>query len=81
VCLTCCSRDLLVRIDQICHQKRIKFFAGDVFGFHGFTFADLGDHEFVEEKTKVTKVSSGLEDGPDTKKVKLDPSETTMVKK
>ncbi|XP_010002782.1 PREDICTED: SUMO-activating enzyme subunit 1, partial [Chaetura pelagica] len=81
VCLTCCSRDLMVKIDQICHQNRIKFFAGDVFGFHGFMFADLGDHEFVEEKTKVTKVSSGVEDGPDTKKAKLDPSETTMVKK
>lgn len=33
------------------------------------------------EKTKVAKVSPGVEDGPDAKKVKLDSSETTMVKK
>lgn len=33
------------------------------------------------EKTKVAKVSQGVEDGPDTKRAKLDSSETTMVKK
>uniref|UniRef100_A0A8C0AVV6 SUMO-activating enzyme subunit 1 n=1 Tax=Buteo japonicus TaxID=224669 RepID=A0A8C0AVV6_9AVES len=80
VCLTCCSRDVMVKIDQICHKNSIKFFTGDVFGYHGYMFADLGEHEFVEEKTKVAKVSPGVEDGPDTKKAKLD-SETTMVKK
>lgn len=51
------------------------------FGYHGYTFANLGEHEFVEEKTKVAKVSQGVEDGPDTKRAKLDSSETTMVKK
>uniref|UniRef100_A0A8B9P974 SUMO1 activating enzyme subunit 1 n=1 Tax=Apteryx owenii TaxID=8824 RepID=A0A8B9P974_APTOW len=81
VCLTCCSRDVMVKIDQICHKNSIKFFTGDVFGYHGYMFANLGEHEFVEEKTKVTKVSPGVEDGPDTKKAKLDSSETTMVKK
>uniref|UniRef100_G1LNZ6 SUMO-activating enzyme subunit 1 n=1 Tax=Ailuropoda melanoleuca TaxID=9646 RepID=G1LNZ6_AILME len=81
VCLTCCSRDVIVKVDQICHQNSIKFFTGDVFGYHGYTFANLGEHEFVEEKTKVAKVSHGVEDGPDTKRAKLDSSETTMVKK
>ncbi|XP_051693349.2 SUMO-activating enzyme subunit 1 [Oryctolagus cuniculus] len=81
VCLTCCSRDVIVKVDQICHKNSIKFFTGDVFGYHGYTFANLGEHEFVEEKTKVAKVSQGVEDGPDTKRVKLDSSETTMVKK
>nr|XP_009668599.1 PREDICTED: SUMO-activating enzyme subunit 1 [Struthio camelus australis] len=81
VCLTCCSRDVMVKIDQICHKNSIKFFTGDVFGYHGYMFTNLGEHEFVEEKTKVTKVSPGVEDGPDTKKTKLDSSETTMVKK
>uniref|UniRef100_A0A8D2GFG4 SUMO-activating enzyme subunit 1 n=1 Tax=Theropithecus gelada TaxID=9565 RepID=A0A8D2GFG4_THEGE len=69
VCLTCCSRDVIVKVDQICHKNSIKFFTGDVFGYHGYTFANLGEHEFVEEKTKVAKV------------IKLDSSETTMVKK
>ncbi|XP_075771223.1 SUMO-activating enzyme subunit 1 [Pelodiscus sinensis] len=81
VCLTCCSRCVMVKVDQICHQNGIKFFAGDVFGYYGYMFADLGAHEFVEEKTKVTKSSQGVEDGPDTKKAKLDSTETTMVKK
>ncbi|NWX20505.1 SAE1 enzyme, partial [Aegotheles bennettii] len=81
VCLTGCSRDTMVKIDQICHKNSVKFFTGDIFGYHGFMFADLGQHEFVEEKTKVAKVSSGLEDGPDAKKAKVDSSETTMVKK
>ncbi|PKK17079.1 SUMO1 activating enzyme subunit 1, partial [Columba livia] len=81
VCLTCCSRDVMVKINQICHKNSVKFFTGDVFGYHGYMFADLGEHEFVEEKTKITKVNPGVEDGPDTKKAKLDSSETTMVKK
>ncbi|XP_007941067.1 SUMO-activating enzyme subunit 1 [Orycteropus afer afer] len=81
VCLTCCSRDVIVKVDQICYKNSIKFFTGDVFGYHGYTFANLGEHEFVEEKTKVAKVSQGVEDGPDTKRARLDPAETTMVKK
>lgn len=48
VCVTCCSRDAMLRIDHICHQNGIKFFAGDVFGYHGYAFADLGEHDFVE---------------------------------
>ncbi|XP_053123332.1 SUMO-activating enzyme subunit 1 isoform X2 [Hemicordylus capensis] len=81
VCLTCCSREVLVKIDQICHKNGIRFFMGDVFGCHGYMFANLGEHEFVEEKMKVAKASRGVEDGPDTKKAKLDVTETTLVKK
>ncbi|NXC11705.1 SAE1 enzyme, partial [Orthonyx spaldingii] len=81
VCLTCCSRESMVRINQICHKSGVKFFTGDVFGYHGFMFADLGHHDFVEEKAKVAKVSSGLEDGPEAKRARLEPPETTMVKK
>uniref|UniRef100_A0A8D0H7X7 SUMO-activating enzyme subunit 1 n=1 Tax=Sphenodon punctatus TaxID=8508 RepID=A0A8D0H7X7_SPHPU len=81
VCLTCCSRDVILKVDQICHKNSIKFFTGDVFGYHGYMFANLGEHEFVEEKTKVAKAGQGVEDGPDTKKAKLDSTETTMVKK
>ncbi|XP_032939864.1 SUMO-activating enzyme subunit 1 [Catharus ustulatus] len=81
VCLTCCSRESMVRINQICHKNGIKFFTGDVFGYHGYMFADLGEHEFVEEKPKVPKGSSGLEDGPEAKRARLEPTETTMVKK
>ncbi|XP_068106829.1 SUMO-activating enzyme subunit 1 isoform X1 [Hyperolius riggenbachi] len=81
VCLTCCSRDLLVKVDQICYQNNIKFFAGDSFGYHGYMFADLGEHEFVEEKMKVTKANKDVEDGPEAKKSKIDSTESTMIKK
>uniref|UniRef100_A0A8U8AYT7 THIF-type NAD/FAD binding fold domain-containing protein n=1 Tax=Geospiza parvula TaxID=87175 RepID=A0A8U8AYT7_GEOPR len=81
VCLTCCSKESMVRINQICHKNGIKFFTGDVFGYHGYMFADLGQHEFVEEKPKVAKVSAGVEDGPEAKRARLEPAETTMVKK
>ncbi|XP_060639686.2 SUMO-activating enzyme subunit 1-like [Anolis sagrei] len=81
VCLTCCSKEALVKVEQICHKNNIKFFTGDVFGYHGYMFANLGEHEFVEEKTKAVKASQGAEDGPDSKKAKLDLTETTLVKK
>ncbi|XP_058678861.1 SUMO-activating enzyme subunit 1 isoform X2 [Ammospiza caudacuta] len=81
VCLTCCSKESMVRINQICHKNGVKFFSGDVFGYHGFMFCDLGLHEFVEEKPKVPKGSSGLEDGPEAKRARLEAPETTMVKK
>lgn len=38
----------IIRIDQICREKNIKFFAGDVWGTFGFCFADLQQHKFVE---------------------------------
>ncbi|XP_069631365.1 SUMO-activating enzyme subunit 1 isoform X2 [Haliaeetus albicilla] len=81
VCLTCCSWDVMVANLVDLHKNSVKFFTGDVFGYHGYMFADLGEHEFVEEKTKVAKVSPGMEDGLDTKKAKLDSLETTIVKK
>ncbi|XP_066559960.1 SUMO-activating enzyme subunit 1 [Amia ocellicauda] len=82
VCLTCCSRDLMIQVDQICTENNIKFFGGDVFGYHGYMFSNLGpEHQFVEEKPKVVKPTEEVNDGPEAKKAKIDPSETTMVKK
>lgn len=48
VCLTCCTQEVLLKVDQICNKHGIKFFTGDVFGYHGYMFANLGEHEFVE---------------------------------
>ncbi|XP_069764034.1 SUMO-activating enzyme subunit 1 [Narcine bancroftii] len=81
VCLTCCPRDVMIQIDQFCRTNNIKFFAGDIFGYHGYMFADLGEHEFVEEKQKVVKLEPGEEEGSKAKKVKIDPNETIMIKK
>lgn len=48
VCATCCTKEQMIRINNICHSQGIKFFAGDVFGYYGYMFADLNDHEYVE---------------------------------
>ncbi|XP_055752078.1 SUMO-activating enzyme subunit 1-like [Salvelinus fontinalis] len=83
VCLTGCSRDLMVRVDQLCVQHNIKVFCGDVFGYHGYMFSDLGqEHNYVEEKPKVVKPKTeDSNDGPEAKKTKIVPNETTMIKK
>lgn len=83
VCLTGCSRDLMVRVDQLCSQHNIKVFCGDIYGYYGYMFCNLGrEHNYVEEKPKSVKPTGNLtEDGPETKKAKVDPNETTMVKK
>uniref|UniRef100_A0A3Q0RNR7 SUMO1 activating enzyme subunit 1 n=1 Tax=Amphilophus citrinellus TaxID=61819 RepID=A0A3Q0RNR7_AMPCI len=82
VCLTGCSRDLMVRVDQLCSKHNIKVFCGDVYGYYGYMFCNLGqEHNYVEEKPKVVKPSGESNDGPEAKKAKVDPSETTMVKK
>lgn len=82
VCLTCCSRDLMVRVDLLCSRRNVKVFCGDVFGYHGYVFSDLGkEHNYVEEKPKVLKPKEESNDGPEAKKPKVDPSETTMIKK
>lgn len=39
----------MVRVDQLCAGKNIKVFCGDVFGYHGYMFSDLGlEHHYVE---------------------------------
>uniref|UniRef100_A0A3B3E0K7 SUMO1 activating enzyme subunit 1 n=1 Tax=Oryzias melastigma TaxID=30732 RepID=A0A3B3E0K7_ORYME len=82
VCLTGCSRDLMVRVDQLCSQHKIKVFCGDVYGYYGYMFCNLGqEYSYVEEKPKVVKPSGDSSDGPGAKKAKVDPNETTMVKK
>jgi len=82
VCLTRCSWNLMMRVDQLCSQKNIKIFCGDVFGYHGYMFSNLGkEHHYVEEKPKIKKPAEDSSDGPEAKKAKIDPNETTMVKK
>ena len=34
---------------------QIKFYAGDVMGFYGFSFMDLIEHEYAEEEMTQTK--------------------------
>ena len=48
ICATCCTKTQLLRINKISHDNDIMFFAGDVFGFYGFMFADLNEHHYAE---------------------------------
>lgn len=48
ICATQCTITQIKRLNDICRKNDIKFFVGDVWGLFGYTFADLGRHEFVE---------------------------------
>ena len=47
VCVTGCSQSTLVLIDSICRASGVKFFCGDVWGFYGYFFSDLGFHSYA----------------------------------
>lgn len=73
VCLCRCGREQLTRINNICRQKKILFFAGDVFGFFGYTFTDLQEHQYVEDVREKKEVEQ------EGKKQTIE--ETKMVKR
>lgn len=47
VCASECTITQLKRINTTCRKFNVKFFAGDVWGMFGYTFADLLTHEYV----------------------------------
>ncbi|CAB0028593.1 unnamed protein product [Trichogramma brassicae] len=49
VCVTGCTITQMKRINRICRDYDVKFFAGDVWGSFGYTFADLNTHELEED--------------------------------
>jgi len=80
VVATNCSKDELIRINSICRAEKVLFYAGDVFGFFGFSFMDLISHEYVEEVTQ--PIDDDNTDGePSAKKQKTAATETKSVKK
>lgn len=48
VCCTRVSVEEAFRINNICRNNSISFYAGDVFGFSGYFFVDLLQHEYAE---------------------------------
>jgi len=76
VIATNCDQEELIRINSTCRAEKILFYAGDIFGFYGFSFMDLVSHEYVQEVTE-TKES----DEPAAKKQKTVETETKSVKK
>lgn len=83
ICALCCKPSELIRINKICSENKIKFYCGDVFGYYGYMFSDLGFHEYAEEvQKKAHKASTSDTDGePATKKAKTEELETVIEKK
>ena len=77
VVATNCNKEEILRINAICRTENVLFYAGDIYGFYGFSFMDLVSHEYVEE-VKETKDSGDKE--PAAKKPKVE-VETKTVKK
>lgn len=48
VCATKLTVEESFRINAICRKHSIPFYTGDVFGFSGFFFVDLLEHEYAE---------------------------------
>lgn len=69
----CSDKDLLIKINELCRSKGVIFYAGGVHGLFGYMFADLNQHNFIEEQKETTDVEVNGE------KQKME--ETKMVKK
>lgn len=86
VCATCCTLSELLRIDDICRRHNIAFFAGDVFGYFGYMFADLHKHEYAEDVVTQTKSDSNTNvisnsGEPPAKKPRIEDEHTKIMKK
>jgi len=84
VIATNCAKEELVRLNSICRAEKIKFYAGDVMGFYGFSFMDLIEHEYAEEEKLQANSETNDGDGsepPAAKQAKLEEPTTKTVKK
>lgn len=52
VCIIGAPTKELLRINEVCRKEDIKFFACDLWGMFGYCFADLQEHNFVEDVVK-----------------------------
>jgi len=50
VCVTGKSLKSLIKINKICRENNIKFYAADVHGIYGYIFCDLLNHSYIEER-------------------------------
>ena len=77
--LISCSKEELIRINSLCRKENVMFFGGGLFGFFGFSFMDLVQHEYVEEET--TKKKEAGDGEPAAKKSKVEEEELTKTVK
>ncbi|CAG8511272.1 10425_t:CDS:2 [Acaulospora morrowiae] len=50
ICLTDSNSETMIRIDQICRKFDKKFYAASTYGFFGYIFCDLKQHEYIVER-------------------------------
>ncbi|KAG2186389.1 hypothetical protein INT43_002827 [Umbelopsis isabellina] len=48
VCVTNASQSILIRLDGICRNQNIPFYAADTFGMFGYFFCDLHSHQYLQ---------------------------------
>lgn len=67
-----------IEVNEICHRLGVNFLSGNIFGYYGYMFSDLGTHQYMEEKPIKPEPS----EGPSSeKKKKNEPSETEFEEK
>ena len=74
----------LIKLNDACRKAKAKFFCGDIIGFFGYSFSDLGsEHEYVEEVNKPDAEDETVDgDGPSkAKKAKTEESEEKVLVK
>merc|ERR1712012_833949 len=81
VIVTNYPKDVILKVNKICRANNIKFFAGDIFGFFGYSFMDLIKHEYVEEEVKTQEAKEGQAEAKKAKMEANEEEETKMVKK
>jgi len=62
VCATRLTAEESIRINDACRKRQVPFFSGDVFGFGGFFFADLLEHEYAEEVSVPVATKEGADE-------------------
>merc|ERR1712018_1117311 len=85
VIITNYPKDVTLKVNNFCRDLKKKFFAGDIFGYFGYSFMDLVKHDYVEEEIKKQEAGDGKKaatEEPAAKKAKMEEEEETkMVKK
>jgi len=81
VIATTCDKEELIRINSLCRKENVMFFGGGLFGFFGFSFMDLVQHEYVEEESKKNEKKEAGDGEPAAKKSKVEEESTKTVKK
>ncbi|XP_008555088.1 SUMO-activating enzyme subunit 1 [Microplitis demolitor] len=64
ICASECTITQLKKLNDICRNYGVKFFAGDVWGTFGYTFSDLIIHEYVMEVVQTRKTKETGTDKP-----------------